>query len=206
MRRHHLSPWQVYADQLLLILGYFMLMVVLLVVVPHVKQQQDGLKPKAEYLVTLTWGDHRNIDLDLWLKHEKCVVAYLSRECVDIGLDRDSRGYITNASINPDGSVASVSPNQEVIAIRSKLPGDYLTAVNYYDLGSDPAGIPVDCTVELIKLNPTVEVMKSVTMHFDAVHQTINAIAFHIDPDGAIQLLPTPALDLISSISLGPTR
>jgi hypothetical protein len=197
--KQNLSAWQVYSDQLLLILGYFMIMATLLIIVPHLKQDHDGIKPKAEYLVTLTWGDHRDIDLDLWLKHNDCVIYYQSRECIDISLDRDSRGYTSNASVNPDGT-PTISPNQEVIAIRAKLPGDFLTAVNYYQRNTDP-DLAVDCKVELIKLNPTVQVVQSVKLHFDRQNQTLNAIAFHVDEDGTVKVLPLPAEDLISSIS-----
>jgi hypothetical protein len=116
-----------------------------------------------------------------------------------ISLDRDSRGYTSNASVNPDGT-PMISPNQEVIAIRAKLPGDFLTAVNYYQRNTDP-DLAVDCKVELIKLNPTVQVVQSVKLHFDRQNQTLNAIAFHVDEDGTVKVLPLPAEDLISSIS-----
>lgn len=198
--KSHLSAWQVYSDQLLLILGYFMMMATLLIIVPHLKQAHDGIKPKAEYLVTLTYDDHRNADIDLWLKHDECVVYFQSKECVNISLDRDSRGYLSNLTVEPDGT-RLISPNQEVIAIRAKLPGDYLTAVNYYDAHSDPAGIPIDCKVELIELNPTVRVVQSVTIHLDSIKQTLNAIAFHVDSDGKLTLLPLPPEDLISTVS-----
>ena len=195
--RNNLSAWQVYADQLLLVLGYFMIMATLLIIVPHLKQAHDGIKPKAEYLITLSWDDQRNVDLDLWLRHDDCVIFYNGRECVDISLDRDSRGFISNRTTNPDGST-NVSPNQEVISIRANVPGDFLTAVNYY--GNDEPDVPIDCKIELIKLNPTVEVIGSVTLHLDHIKQTLNAIAFHIDPSGAVHLLPVPAEDLIHQI------
>lgn len=194
-RRHSLTAWQVYADLLTCVLGYFMLIAVVLIIVPHAKKSSDGIKPKAEYLLVLGWDDKANIDLDLWLHHKDCTVYYQSRECANISLDRDSRGYISNLSENPDGT-PNISPNQEVIAIRAVMPGDYLTAVNYYkDQAS--TSTPIDCTVELIKVNPTVTIIKQVKLHFDSEKQTFNAIAFHVDADGKVTLQSLPPEDLI---------
>lgn len=196
--KHHLSAWQIYSDQLLLILGFFMLLTTLLVIVPHQKQAHDGIKPKAEYLITLTWDDQRNVDLDLWLKHNDCVIYYNSRECLNISLDRDSRGAISNLVVNSVDGTSTLSPNQEVIAIRAKMPGDYLTSVDYYNM--EDATVPIDCKVELISLNPMVEIVQTVTLHLDHVKQDLNAINFHVNEDGSIRLLPLPPEDLISLV------
>jgi len=196
--KHHLSAWQVYSDQLLLILGYFMIMATLLILVPHQKQSHDGIKPKAEYLVTLTYDDNRNVDLDLWLHHGDCTVYYNSRECRNISLDRDSRGAISNLVIDSRTGISTLSPNQEVIALRARMPGDYLTAVNYYNM--EDSLVPIDCTIELVKLNPAVEIISTVHLHLDHVKQTLNAINFHVDEDGSVRLLPLPPEDLISLV------
>lgn len=204
-RRSVLSSWQVLSDLLVCVLGYFMLIAVILIVVPHTpKKMHDGIKPKAEYLVTLTWDDSRNIDLDLWLAHGDCVVFYKTRECPNISLDRDSRGYISNRSVLTDGRVLQ-SPNQEVVAIRAVMPGDYVASVSYYDdaeqqlvpLVHDPRGA-IDATVELVKLNPEVFVVSTVHLHLDMLKQTMNAIAFHVDEDGTVTLRALPPEDMIA--------
>lgn len=198
-RRSAMSAWQVFADLLTCILGYFMLIAVILIVVPHQpKKTHDGIKPKAEYLLVLTWNDGRDVDLDLWLHHGSCTIYYNARECKNISLDRDSRGVLSNTSVNTDGTVVR-SPNQEVIAIRAVLPGDFLTAVNYYQDHEPPGTQPgIDCKVELVRLNPVVTVVKQVNLHLDMERQTLNAIAFHLSADGRIDLIAPPPEDLIS--------
>ena len=91
--RHHLSPWQVYADQLLLLIGATLMMLMLLIPItnpPATHKKADA--PKAEFLITLSWDDKRDVDLDLWLKADDCVIYYLNRECPNIALDRDFTG------------------------------------------------------------------------------------------------------------------
>lgn len=180
------------------VLGIFLLLASLLIIVPHVPTKpHSGIKPKAEYLVVLSYDDHRNVDLDLWLHHDDCTVYYNARECKNISLDRDSRGFLSNLSLDKDG-MRSLSPNQEVISIRAVLPGDYLTAVNYYDQHAESVSPPIDCKVELIKLNPTVTIIQEVKLHLDQVKQTLNAIAFHVGSNGDVTIQPVPPEDLIS--------
>jgi len=59
----------VYADQLLLLIGATLMMLMLLIPLtnpPATRKKADA--PKAEFLVTLSWDDKRDVDLDLWLK------------------------------------------------------------------------------------------------------------------------------------------
>ncbi len=85
-------------------------------------------------MITLFWDDNRNIDLDLWLLSPTSdkPIYYNNRETENIGLDRDSRGFITNRKELGDGKTA-VSANREIIAIRAIMPGDYIVGVTYYD-------------------------------------------------------------------------
>lgn len=202
-----MSSWQVYADQLLYVLGFFMLVASLLIVVPHLQQkQEDGIHPKAEYLVVLTWDDQRDVDLDLWLKHDNCIVYFRAKECVNINLDRDSLGYSSNSQTINNKLV--ISPNQEVIAIRAVIPGDFLVAVNYFGgkdsvtgeayrhMKPDPKAL-IDCTVELIKVNPKVETVSKVTLHFDRQGASQNAINWHVNEDGSVEIRDLPPESMI---------
>lgn len=198
MRQHH-SAWQVYADVLMCVLAFMMLLTSLLLIVTHINAttKQEGIKPKAEYLVTLTWDDARNVDLDLWLKDPQGnVIYYRSREDTNISLDRDSRGFITNRTTLSDGTIVD-SGNREIDTIRAVIPGDYLVAVGYYEnmqYSDDPA---IDCLVEVTKLNPTLTLVASAKLHFTKVKEAQNAVAFHVNADGSVQMLPLPPENLI---------
>lgn len=197
-RRRQLNPWVVNSDLMTCILGIFLLISSLLIIVPHVpKKTHDGIKPKADYLVILTWDDRRNVDLDLWLKHGPCVVYYRNRECPNISLDRDSRGFLSNRSFLADGKV-ELSPNQEIIAIRAVLPGQFIAAVSYYEDDESGGDHSIDAKVELVKLNPTVQIISQTELHLHQVRETDNAIAFHIDGNGFIAVDPLPPDSMIA--------
>ena len=206
--RHHLSPWQVYADQLLLLIGATLMMLMLLIPItnpPATHKKADA--PKAEFLITLSWDDKRDVDLDLWLKADDCVIYYLNRECPNIALDRDSLGFTSNRKRLSDGSYA-VSANREVVAIRAVMPGDYITAVSYYGgrdangtayhpFKSDPRST-IDATVEVERVNPAVTTVGVANLHFTRMKDTQNALAFRVDPDGMVTIQPLPPEDMIS--------
>jgi len=209
-RGHLLSPWQVYADQLLLLVGAFLLISSLLMVIPHVlAKNKDADKPKAEFLITLSWDDGRDVDLDEWLEYQDCVIYYHNRECKNISLDRDSLGFTSNHKQLPNGTIVQ-SANREVIAIRAIMPGDYIVGVSYYSGRDSESGfgyrtlktdaeVAIDCVVEIEKINPNVVTVTTVRLHLVKVKETQNAVAFHVDEDGSVTILPLPPDDMISS-------
>ena len=210
--RHHISPWQVLADLITCVAGIFLLIVSVLLVVPHLATppKQEGIKPKAEYLVTLTWDDNRDVDLDLWLQDPNGkIVFYGVREAVNISLDRDSRGFDTNRTRRDDGNIV-YSANREVIAIRAIIPGDYLVAVSYYDgkyvseerhfhfQGGEPEAA-IDALVQVDKVNPIVTQVVGEKVHLTRIKEAKNVVAFHVDIDGAVTVLPLPPENLIET-------
>jgi hypothetical protein len=80
------SPmWIGLADLLLCILS------VVIVAVAPTKAKVDGVKPKAEFLITADWPVALDSDVDLWLVGpDKKPVFYGSREAGCVSLDRDS--------------------------------------------------------------------------------------------------------------------
>ena len=77
------------------------------------KAKVDGVKPKAEFLITADWKVELDSDVDLWLVGpEKKPVFYGSREAGCASLDRDSLGYSTAQITLADGSVGAVGVEQ----------------------------------------------------------------------------------------------
>ena len=202
--RHHHNPFPPYTDLMMCIVGVTALIMSALLIRP-VSESVKDFHPKAEYLVTLTWDDNKDVDLDLWLTSPSGdVVYYGNKELPNIALDRDSLGKPSNSSKNPDGTVA-VSGNQEIIAIRAIMPGFYVVSVNYY-AGRDENGqgyalhdarIPTPFKIELLKVNPKISVVSSYTGTAASVYQTQNVIAFTVLPDGTIKNEPLPPDDYI---------
>ncbi len=202
--RHSHNPFPVYTDLMMCIVGVFVMIMAALIIQPMAKSQKD-FHPKAEYLITLTWDDNRDVDLDLWLETaDNYIVYYQNKEVVNISLDRDSLGKASNFLINKNGDAVN-SGNQEIIAIRAIMPGDYTAAVSYYG-GHDSGGTEytkndsraaIDARIELLKVNPTVRLVAAQDIHLTHVGETHNEIAFRIESDGDVTVLPVPLKDVV---------
>jgi hypothetical protein len=183
------SPmWIGLADLLLCILS------VVIVAVAPTKAKVDGVKPKAEFLITADWKVELDSDVDLWLVGpDKKPVFYGSREAGCASLDRDSLGYSSSQITLADGSLALSESNKETATIRCIAPGHYDVGVNLYsdrELAKGAASIPV--RVEVTGLNPQVTTLFAGDVVLDQVGQTINVVSFDLSPDGKIKLIEPP--------------
>ena len=206
-RRQH-SSWQVLADFMTLMFQSVVVVLFCLLAVSQIsaKKSDGDTHPPAEYLITLTWPNDRNVDLDLWVRDpDNDVIYYGAREAKNISLDRDSRGAITNRSTLKDGTVID-SGNREVVSIRAVIPGDYLIAVSYYDgsdaltgrayAPNDPA-TAIDAKVTVEKVNPKLAVTADADVHLTRIKEAVNALAIHIASDGAVTVMQLPADNLV---------
>jgi hypothetical protein len=183
------SPiWIGLADLLLCILS------VVIVAVAPTKAKVDGVKPKAEFLITADWKVELDSDVDLWVVGpEKKPVFYGSREVGCASLDRDSLGYSTSLITLADGSTAQSESNKETTTLRCIAPGHYDVAVNLYsdrELAKGAKSIPV--RVEITGLNPRVTTLFAKGVALDQVGETINVVSFDLGLDGKIKLVAPP--------------
>lgn len=184
---HDRSPiWIGIADLLLCCLS-----VILMAVAPS-KAKTDGIKPTAEYLITMTYPVDRDEDIDLWVvPPERRPVFYDSRQVGCTDLDRDSLGYSTSTIVLADGSTARAPANIETTSIRCKDAGHFDVAVVYYsDHGHHDGPMPVH--VEVTGLNPNVRTVWAGDVRLDHVGQVINAVSFELDRDASVKIVPTP--------------
>jgi hypothetical protein len=183
-----LPMWIGLADLLLCILS------VVTVAVAPTKARVDGVKPKAEFLITADWPVALDSDVDLWLLGpEKKPVFYGAREVGCASLDRDSLGFSTSLITLADGSVAQAGSNKETATIRCVAPGHYDLGVNLYsdrELAKGAKSIPV--RVEVTGLNPQVTILFAKDVALERVGQTINVASFDLGLDGKVTLVDPP--------------
>jgi hypothetical protein len=89
-----------------------------IVAVAPTKAKVDGVKPKAEFLISADWPVALDSDVDLWLVGPEKPVFYGSREAGSASLDRDSLGFSTSQITLADGSQAQSESNKETATIR----------------------------------------------------------------------------------------
>jgi hypothetical protein len=183
------SPiWIGLADLLLCILS------VVIVAVAPTKAKVDGVKPKAEFLITADWKVELDSDVDLWvIGPDKKPTFYGSRQVGCASLDRDSLGFSTSMITLADGSNVRADSNKETTTLRCIEPGHWDVGVNLYsdrELAKGAQSIPV--RVEITGLNPEVTTLFAKDVALDHVGQTINVVSFDLTPDGKIALVDPP--------------
>jgi hypothetical protein len=111
-------------------------------------------EPPIEIMVTLTWPGEVDADVDLWVQfspQESDVVGFRSPKNQGIYLDIDDLGRKGDIYKGKHKS-ETIEINQEIINFR-RIPSDEIV-VNAMHYFAKEADTPVDCTVQVIKLNP----------------------------------------------------
>ncbi len=159
----------------------FLFFVALLAMNPEAKQGK--IDTKAEFIITLNWPDSHPDDIDLYAEDPLGnIVWYHEREAGFMVLDRDDRGGLNN-SITVNGRKVASPIRQETISIRGIIAGEYTVNVNYY-LATSTA--PVQASIKIEKVNPTVEVVYYDTLTLDHMGQETTAARFRIADDGSV--------------------
>lgn len=177
--------------------SFLFLMSFLLVREPAVKQDA-GVKPKAEFIISLTWPDSSLDDQDMWVKLPNGkIVSYGSKDLGYALLDRDDRGAVSNFYFDKDGKVQIIKERNEVVTIRSLMPGRYVVNVYCYSSNSswgefqNPKALPYGVTVTLVKINPSFREIKKVEKIISKVGEQITMLAFTVGPGGEIVSVET---------------
>jgi hypothetical protein len=170
-----------FTDMLLNVLMGFSIMVfvALALIRPEIKSANVTLK--AEYLISVSWADNSPDDIDTYVEDPAGnVIWYKHLEAGFLALERDDRGMYKDTLI-VDGKRIQNPLNQEIVTMRSVVPGEYVVNVfHYLANGVDP--VPV--TVSVQRLNPTVQVVFTGTVTLDHRGDEKTAIRFTVDKDG----------------------
>ena len=152
---------------------------------------------KAELLITMTWPDNDPNDMDLYVEDSAGnIVWYHSKEAGLMHLDRDDRGNYRD-TITVNGKQIQNPLNQETVAIRGIVPGEYVVNVNEF-VASTPDKVPVSVKVE--KLNPVATVIYYGTIQFDHKGQEETFVRFTLDADGQVSDVNTKPKSLVRAV------
>ena len=156
---------------------------------------KDGDIPaKAEMIVTTTWADGGDDDIDTWVEApDGEVVWYRNPEGGLMHLDRDDRGS-ENDTMTVNGQTIVNPLNQEVVTVRGLLPGDYVVNVHRYK-AVEKAALPVD--VSVVKVNPKLEVVYYGTVELPEAGDERTAVRFSVARNGDINGINTLQKQLV---------
>lgn len=152
---------------------------------------------KAEMIVTVTWPDNNEDDIDTYVQEPGGdVVWYHSMQKGLVTLDRDDRGnYLDEITVN--GKLIRVPLNQETVTVRGVIPGEYVVNVYHY---LNPSGAPVPVTVKVEKINPTLSVVYYDTVTLRKVGDERTAVRFTLDDEGNVSDINTRQVSLVQAV------
>lgn len=169
------------------LLGFaFMFSVAFILIRPEVT---DGkINPKAEFMITATWPDGHQDDVDLIVEDgQGNLVWFDAREAGLMHLDRDDRGWLGDA-ITVAGKKIENPLNQETVTIRGIAAGEYVVNLLHYKAET---GRPVPVKVKVEKLNPQVKVIFAGTNELSGAGDEQTAIRFRLDATGQVLEMAT---------------
>jgi len=159
----------------------FLFFIALLAINPEAKSGK--IDTKAEFIITMSWPDNHPDDIDLYTEDPLGnIVWYHEREAGFMVLDRDDRGGVNNSVVVAGRKVMSPI-RQETVSIRGIVAGEYTVNVNHY---LATTGAPVPVTVEVEKVNPTVQVVSYDTLTLDHTGQELTAVRFRVAANGDV--------------------
>ncbi len=185
----------VMADLLLnMLLGIFFMFAISFMLIAPILDAADIKKPKAEYLITLTWPDNNDDDVDIWIEDPTGVVLYYKNEEAGMmHLDRDDLGSEKDTLVI-DGRVVKYIHNQEIVTIRGFISGEWVINVHMfkkYDIDLDydqKVGNPTEVEVKITKLNPKAKIVFIKKIILDTKWQEETMTRFTMTANGNILL------------------
>jgi inorganic pyrophosphatase len=139
-------------------------------------------KPKAEYVVTITWQTDNDDDVDIWTKDPlDNIVFFRERSIGLVHLDRDDRGNENDTLYLLDGSTAVFPYNQEIVTIRGFIPGEWIFNIHMF---SKRESVPAIVTMRIDKMNPSIETVFLKTTRLEKLGQEVTVFRAIMDEDG----------------------
>lgn len=183
-----------YIDLLTVLFALFVMVCGILLSV-HISETHGNTTSKAEYIAELTWDEKSNSDVDLWAKNPLGTIVYFkNKDAGFMTLDRDDTGINDNTVIGPDGTRIMAPNRQEVLSIRTIMPGKTVINVMLYALRNPP---PIHVKVEIIKLNPfAVVAEKEVDLTVEG--QEVTIASFIVNQDGSFSDVDTVTQEMFS--------
>jgi len=198
-RRDHIGV--AFTDLLFNALLGFVVMFILAFLLINPIARSGAVDAKAEFLITLTWPDGREEDVDLYVEDPAGeLVWFRRREAGLMHLDRDDLGQ-RNDTIEIAGRVVNNPLNQEIVSIRGILPGEYVVNLHLYRAAG---GKPVPATVKIEKLNPKVELIFFGPLTLTEPGEERTATRFSVGADGRVRAVNQLPKQLVPLRRLAP--
>ena len=141
-----------FIDFLFILLLAFISMFILALLLINPITKKSEIERKAEYIITLEWGDKSHDDIDIWVEDPvNNILSFRNKVAGLMHLDKDDLGQINDVIYLPDGTRQVVELNREVATFRGWIKGEYVVNAHMYTKRSD-GDAPIKVT--MLRINP----------------------------------------------------
>jgi hypothetical protein len=148
-------------------------------------KKEEGILPKADFLITMEWNPKSKNDIDLWVKDpDGNILSFTNKSVQGMFLDRDDLGKQHDVIITKNGQRQEVEINQEIVTIRGYKAGKYTVAAHYYgNYGTNTLEL---VTISVLKLQPFNYVFRKNDIELRERGQEVTLVTFELDSDGKV--------------------
>jgi hypothetical protein len=181
-------------------------MVMSFMIAVNKKVTEEGQRREAHMVVTVSWPQEADCDVDIWGRAPNNEVIYFQRrESALMFLDRDDLGWTNDKFVTSDGLVEFVSENKEYMTIRGKIPGEYVFGVHLYGCRHGATQYSqlsqtenLEVTGELFRINPQFIRIEQKKVTLPRVWDKAMIFRFVLDAEGNIEQMIDDPLDIVA--------
>ena len=177
----HLSFLDLLFNTLLCFAALFLLSFMLI----NPSKNDNNVKSKADYMITVTWPAEVDNDVDTYVQDPQGnLVAFMRREEGLMHLDRDDLGK-RNDTIQTTLGPVTHPENKEIVTLRGFVSGEYIVNVHMYQRRDNLTSTEV--IVQLDKVNPLFKtiVLKKIKLGKSGDEKT--AFRFILNKEGEVK-------------------
>ena len=183
MYKSYYNPTTLHDVLMNTLLGFVLLFTIAILLINPSKKNAD-IKTKAEFVITITWIERCDSDVDVWLEDPAGkLVHFRQKEVGLMHLDRDDLGT-ANDVIYINGQKIEFIYNQEMITIRGFIPGEWVLNLHLYNKNSWAEQVKV--SVRIDKLNPSSVTIFNKEIGLDTTGDEKTVTRFHMTAGGDI--------------------
>lgn len=184
MSRRNYYNGTAFLDLLFNTLVGFVLLFFMSFLMIHPAAKKAEIETKAEYVISVTWPDGSEDDVDTWLQDPLGhIVHFRQKDSGMAHLDRDDLGSVNDVIKLADGSKIEYPHNQELTSIRGVIKGEWVLNVHMYNKRDKN---PTKVEVRIEKLNPVVKTVFYKTIVLSTGWEEVTASRFVMSERGDI--------------------
>jgi hypothetical protein len=182
----------------------FLFMITTLLITTKVKDEDAGIKKDAQYIITMSWPNNINCDVDIWVRDpNNRVVSYQAKDVGVMHIERDDQGWVNDLMTYLKLQPSQQLNNSETWVLRGKIAGKFTVNIHLYSCAVNDKPVPlgqsveVPVTLELTKLNPDLKKVLTKTVTIKEVWEEVTAFNFVLDGKNDIVTITDEQTDLV---------